>query len=459
MVFSSAYFLFIFLPVVLVLYFLSAEKYRNIILLLASLFFYAWGEPKNILIMLVSILVNYCIGFLVEEKSTGRSLFLAMSVIYNLGVLFVFKYLNFSVNTINSLFGSNIQIREILLPIGISFYTFQIMSYVIDVYRGNAKVQKNIVNLALYVSMFPQLIAGPIVRYVDVEKQILVRTTTWENAYTGCIRFAIGFAKKILIADQLSKLADAAFGGAYPSILLNWTGIIAYALQIFFDFSGYSDMAIGLGKIFGFDFPENFNYPYISKSIQEFWRRWHISLSSWFRDYLYIPLGGSRAGKMRTYINLLIVFFMTGLWHGASFNFIVWGLFYAVFLIIERLGFSEVLKKIPSVFSHFYALFVILIGWVFFRADTLTSALVYIKGMFTLSGADLTNFGSVMTSEYWCLIAAGIIFSMPTQKIGTLIKSSFLKEVIYQIGVMLLFILAISYMIGSGYSPFLYFRF
>lgn len=459
MVFSSTIFLFIFLPIVLVLYFLSADKYRNIILFLSSLFFYAWGEPKNILVMIISILVNYFLGFLVEEKRKGRSLFLVLSVVFNLGVLFIFKYLNFTVNTVNTVFGSNIQIQQIMLPIGISFYTFQIMSYVIDIYRGNVKVQKSLINLGLYISLFPQLIAGPIVRYVDVEDQLSVRQTTWEKAYTGCMRFAIGFSKKVLIADQLAKLVDLVFAGAYPSILLNWIGIIAYALQIFFDFSGYSDMAIGLGKIFGFDFPENFNYPYISQSIQEFWRRWHISLSSWLKDYLYIPLGGNRAGKLRTYINLFIVFFMCGLWHGASFNFIVWGMFYAFFLIIERLGFSEILKKIPSVFRHIYAILIILIGWVFFRADTLTAALLYIKNMFTLSGSDLLNFRFVMTAEYWCLIIAGIIFSIPHKKIGNLIKNSSVREIIYQSGTMLIFILAICYMIGSGYSPFLYFRF
>lgn len=458
MVFSSSIFLFVFLPVVFLLYFVSADKYRNVILLLASLFFYSWGEPKNILVMLASILINYCMGFLVEKNKTRRKLFLVLSVIYNLGVLFIFKYLNFTVDTINTVFGGNIKIRQILLPIGISFYTFQIMSYVIDVYRGNAKVQKNIINLALYVSLFPQLIAGPIVRYVDIEKQLNERKTTWEYAYAGIMRFSIGFSKKVLIADQLAKLADTVFGGQYPSAFLNWAGIIAYALQIFFDFSGYSDMAIGLGKIFGFDFNENFNYPYISKSIQEFWRRWHISLSTWFRDYLYIPLGGSRAGNVRTYINLLIVFFMTGLWHGASFNFIVWGLFYAVFLIIERLGLAEQLKKIPAVFSHIYALLVILIGWVFFRADNLTAAVEYIKGMFTLSGSDWTNFRFIMTSEYWCLLAAGIIFSIPHTKIVEKLKTS-TGEIIYQTGVMMVFLLAVCYMVGSGYSPFLYFRF
>lgn len=260
------------------------------------------------------------------------------------------------------------------------------MSYVIDVYRGNAKVQKNILNLGLYISLFPQLIAGPIVRYVDIEKQISHRTTSWDKGREGVLRFMVGFSKKILIADQLSYLADICFSGTYPSVLLNWIGIVAYTLQIYFDFSGYSDMAIGLGKIFGFDFLENFNYPYISQSIQEFWRRWHISLSTWFRDYLYIPLGGSKKGNIRTYINLVIVFFLTGLWHGASYNFIIWGLFYAVFLIIERMGFKKVLEKIPRVFRHLYAVIIVMIGWVFFRADNLTGAIQYIKDICLSSG-------------------------------------------------------------------------
>lgn len=345
MVFSSSVFLFAFLPIVLFVYFFAAEKYRNFVLLGASLLFYAWGEPKNIVVMLISIAVNYLFGFAVAREWKVKKIALVLSVIYNLGVLFVFKYLNFAVDTVNRVSGAQIEIAQIALPIGISFYTFQIMSYVIDVYRGNVKVQKNLIDLALYISLFPQLIAGPIVRYIDVERQIKRRLTTFEGAKIGVIRFAIGFSKKVLIADQLAVLADTCFAGANPSIWLNWIGIVAYSLQIFFDFSGYSDMAIGLGKIFGFDFLENFNYPYISQSIQEFWRRWHISLSSWFRDYLYIPLGGSRAGKVRTYINLMIVFFLTGLWHGASFNFIVWGLFYAVFLVLERLGLAEILKS------------------------------------------------------------------------------------------------------------------
>ena len=367
MVFSSSLFLFGFLPVVLAIYFFSHNRYRNLVLLIASLFFYAWGEPRNVLVMLASILINYLLGLGIEKASKQKKLFLILSVLYNIGVLFYFKYLNFAGSIWESLTGQTLNMKTIVLPIGISFFTFQIMSYVIDVYRGNVPAQKNLINLALYISLFPQLIAGPIVRYIDVEAQIKQRESTWDGAYVGVKRFAIGFAKKVLIADQLATLADTVFaGGNYPSMLSHWIGIIAYTLQIYYDFSGYSDMAIGLGKIFGFDFLENFNYPYISRSIKEFWRRWHISLSSWFRDYLYIPLGGNRKGKVRTYINLIIVFFVTGLWHGASFNFIVWGLYYAVFLVIERLGFGKRLEKLPRIIQHVYTLLVVVIGWVFF---------------------------------------------------------------------------------------------
>ncbi|MGN0514346.1 MAG: MBOAT family O-acyltransferase [Lachnospiraceae bacterium] len=459
MVFSSAIFLFAFLPILLLVYFLIDRKLRNIVLLIASLVFYAWGEPKNVFLMLLSITVNYFLGLLIERFEKGAKFFLVISIVYNLGMLFVFKYLNFTVDIINSVAKTSIDIAPIVLPIGISFFTFQIMSYVIDVYWHNVKAQKNIINLALYISLFPQLIAGPIVRYIDVNEQITERKTDWNKIYEGFLRFTIGFAKKILIADQLSTLADAVFAGNYPSILGHWIGIIAYSLQIFFDFSGYSDMAIGLGKVFGFDFLENFNYPYISKSIKEFWRRWHISLSSWFRDYVYIPLGGSRKGKVRTYINLTIVFFLTGLWHGASYNFIVWGLFYVVFLIIERLGFDKVLEKMPAVLQHIYALIIILIGWVFFRAENLTAALDYIKYMFIPSGNDVANFNLIMNGQYWFCIAAGIFFSVPHKKLSGIKDSSVIGNTVYNIFAIAVFVIAICYMVGSGFSPFLYFRF
>ena len=306
MVFSSSVFLFQFLPLLLFLYYFAKDRYRNLVLLVASLAFYAWGEPKNIFLMLLSVFVNYWIGILLDKFRRLDKLLLTIAVIYNLGILYIFKYLNFSVDTLNRVTGAALTIPKIALPIGISFFTFQIMSYVIDVYRKEVEVQKNILDLALYISLFPQLIAGPIVRYVDVKNQIAQRGTSWEKFHAGVIRFAIGFSKKVLIADQLSSLVDTVFAGKYPSLWGHWVGILAYTLQIYFDFSGYSDMAIGMGKMFGFDFLENFNYPYISRSIKEFWRRWHISLSTWFRDYLYIPLGGSRKGKARTYVNLLI---------------------------------------------------------------------------------------------------------------------------------------------------------
>lgn len=459
MVFSSTLFLFVFLPILMAVYFLAKDKFSNIILLVASLIFYAWGEPQNIVIMVLSIGVNYLLGFAVAKEWKARKWFLVTAIVYNIGILFVFKYLNFAVDTVNRITGRNIEILQIALPIGISFYTFQIMSYVIDVYRGNAKVQKNILNLGLYISLFPQLIAGPIVRYVDIEKQISHRTTSWDKGREGVLRFMVGFSKKILIADQLSYLADICFSGTYPSVLLNWIGIVAYTLQIYFDFSGYSDMAIGLGKIFGFDFLENFNYPYISQSIQEFWRRWHISLSTWFRDYLYIPLGGSKKGNIRTYINLVIVFFLTGLWHGASYNFIIWGLFYAVFLIIERMGFKKVLEKIPRVFRHFYAVIIVMIGWVFFRADNLTGAIQYIKGMCLSSGKDIENFCFIMNGQYWFCIIMGIIFSIPHPKLKSVIHKNSVTELVSDICILVVFVIAVCYMVGSGYSPFLYFRF
>lgn len=464
MVFSSSVFLFVFLPVLLFAYYVSPKKLKNYVLLGASIVFYAWGEPKNVFLMILSIIVNYIIGLLVEKTNLANKLklkkaLMVIAIIYNLAMLFAFKYLNFAVNIVNMVFRGNITIAQIALPIGISFYTFQILSYVIDVYRGEVKAQKNFFHLALYVSLFPQLIAGPIVRYSDVEKQIVDREVNLEKLRIGVVRFCAGFAKKVIIADRLSVLVDIVFAGSNPSIFNNWVGIIAYSLQIFFDFSGYSDMAIGLGKMLGFDFLENFDYPYISESVQEFWRRWHISLGSWFRDYLYIPLGGNRKGEVRTYINLIIVFFMTGLWHGASFNFIVWGLFYAVFQVIERLGFNKVLKKLPKAFRHIYALAVIVFGWIFFRADNLTAAISYIRGMFVLSGSDGVNFLYVMNKSYWFYLAVGILLSIPNTKLKNFITKTNIGKNALDILTLLFFVVAICFMLGSGYSPFLYFRF
>ena len=462
MVFSSPIFLFQFLPLLLLVYFLIQTKYNNLALLVFSLVFYAWGEPKNVLLMLASVAVNYGLAIMIDRFPKGRVPGLVLSIVFNLGALYVFKYFNFSVNILNQFLTTPLTVPVIALPIGISFFTFQIMSYVIDVYRKETPVQKNILDLALYISLFPQLIAGPIVRYADVAAQIKDRTSTWDGVHDGLLRFAIGFSKKVLIADQLSSLVDTAFAHSYPSLFGNWIGMIAYTLQIYFDFSGYSDMAIGLGKVFGFDFLENFNYPYISKSIQEFWRRWHISLSTWFRDYLYIPLGGSRCGTARTYLNLLIVFFLTGLWHGASFNFIVWGLYYAVFLVLERLGFRKVLQKLPALVQHVYTLFIVMLGWVFLRRENLSACFSFIKGFFFFDsggGGDWINFQFIMTGEYWFFLLAGILFSIPWPKLTGKLTASKAGALCYEAAVFVVFLIAISYMVGSGFSPFLYFRF
>jgi len=458
MIFSSSIFLFAFLPAVLILHFIAGKKLKNWVLLLASLFFYAWGEPVNVLVMIASILINYA-GCLWIAGSARKKPILVLLLVLNIGTLFYFKYLNFALETWTALTGHDPGLRKVALPIGISFFTFQIMSYVIDVYRGKVEPQKNVVSLGLYISLFPQLIAGPIVRYADIEREIRSRTVTVDKVYEGFRRFAIGFAKKVIIADQLGALADTVFAGSYPSVWGHWIGILAYTLQIYYDFSGYSDMAIGLGRCFGFTFLENFNYPYISRSVREFWRRWHMSLSGWFRDYLYIPLGGSRKGVLRTYLNLLIVFFVTGLWHGASFNFIVWGLYYGLFLIIERVGFGKLLDKAPRVLGHLYTLLIVIVGWVFFRADTLADALVYLQHMVTPYGNDLVNFHMIMDNRYWFILALGILCAMPYQKLLARMRSTKIGSVLADIAVILVFLLAISFMFGSGYSPFLYFRF
>ena len=461
MVFTSSLFLFIFLPVTLLLYYYGNPKFYNLVLMFVSLLFYAWGEPEHIVLMLLSIGVNYILGRLMDiaRKKQVRVLLLLTTMIVDLGLLFYFKYFNFFVDIISGVLQKEIAIAQIALPIGISFYTFQIMSYVIDVYRGDVKAQKNIVHLALYISFFPQLIAGPIVRYTDIEQQLKHREVSLDKFYEGVLRFMCGFAKKVLLADQLATLVDVAFSGTVQSALLNWLGIVTYTLQIYYDFSGYSDMAIGLGKMFGFEFMENFNFPYISRSIKEFWRRWHISLSTWFRDYVYIPLGGSRCRKARSYLNLVVVFFLTGLWHGASYNFIFWGLYYVVFLVAERMWLGKVLEKFPAWIQHLYTLFIILIGWVFFRAETLPGAMHYIAGMFEFAPDDYAQMVYHMNPEYWFFIFAGIIFAVPHTKIAAFLEKWKWQKVLRDIGVLIVFVIAICYMVGTGFSPFLYFRF
>ena len=461
MVFSTPIFLFLFLPAVLVLNYIIPKKYiaaKNVVLLIASLFFYAWGEPKNVLLMLLSIAVNYVCGLLLgrfDSDEKKRKVVLWASVVFNLGLLFFFKYFNFVTGGI---------FPAIKLPIGISFFTFQIMSYTIDVYRRSVEPQKNLVKLALYISLFPQLIAGPIVRYIDLEKQLTYRECTAEKTARGMIRFSMGLAKKVIVSNTVAAICDGIFGSTntVPAFTA-WVGVICYALQIYFDFSGYSDMAIGMGHMLGFDFLENFNYPYVSCSVQEFWRRWHISLSSWFRDYLYIPLGGNRRGKVRTYINLIIVFACTGLWHGASFSFIVWGLWHGLFLVIERLGFKKVLDKLPKFIGWIYTMLVVLVGWVFFRADTLSAAMKYLGEMFSFSGG-VANGMAQFDNLSFIITVIAIVLCTPVYQFlkGKLEKTEGGKKAAFVIGAVLatgLFILSVIFLTGSGYNPFIYFRF
>ena len=473
MVFSSFVFLIYFLPITVLGYYLMPGKGKNLWLLLASLIFYAWGEPKYIILMLVSILINYGLGLLIEKENSqaGRKAWMIFSVIYNLGILVWFKYLHFFADTVDSVFGLSLVkqhpfLETITMPIGISFFTFQILSYVIDVYRKEVKAQRNPLKLALYISLFPQLIAGPIVRYIDVAEQIEHRTITFDKAYRGTVRFMRGFIKKVLLSNTLAQVATMAFDDklAVGSMSMAWIGIICYSLQIYFDFSGYSDMAIGLGKIFGFDFLENFNYPYISGSVREFWRRWHISLSSWFRDYLYIPLGGSRKGAWRTYRNLFIVFFVTGLWHGASYNFILWGLFHGVFLVLERWKLGAFLERIPQVFRHIYTLLIVMIAWVFFRAETLPEAGQYLLQMVNVTHCNWNAVYTNINPEQVTFMILGILFSLPVVDRFTerFVENGRRKQVWNSLYLAVVgggFILSICYMTGSGFNPFIYFRF
>lgn len=472
MLFSSVVFLFLFLPTVLALYYLLPKSFKNLFLVIASLFFYSWGEGKIVLVMLASVLVDYSCGILIA--SGKRRLGLIISIVTNLAFLGFFKYFNFAFENLH-LFSQWMgyqgeffdHLPLIALPIGISFYTFQTMSYTIDIYRGEVKANRNIIDFAAYVTLFPQLVAGPIVRYKDVYLQLENRTNNFSNFSIGVERFIKGLAKKILIANSCGYVADLVFAQTTSDLssIHAWIGIIAYSFQIFFDFSGYSDMAIGLGKMFGFNFPENFNFPYIAKNIRDFWRRWHISLSTWFRDYLYISLGGNKKGNTRTYVNLILVFFITGLWHGASWSFIVWGLFHGLFITIERLGFDKILKKTGLVFQHFYTLLVVIIAWVFFRADTLAEAFDYLKVMFSFSEGDpsansyLSFFN--FNAEHAFVLLVALILSTP---IAAKVKKGYPTLVhkltyVKPIFLLTLFIISITYIVSGAYNPFIYFRF
>lgn len=419
MLFSFMIFLWFFLPLVFCSYYLIDKRFKNILLLISSIIFYAWGGVSYSLIMLSSIIINYIFALLIDKaiednNLKNKKIYLALCIIINLSILGYFKYTNFIISIINSLSQNKIiELTNIVLPIGISFYTFQALSYVIDVYRGHNKAQKNIFNLALYISFFPQLIAGPIVKYHDIENQILNRNESLENIFYGIKRFIYGLSKKVILANMFALSCDEILKQPTDELgtALVWCASVLYTLQIYYDFSGYSDMAIGLGRMFGFNFLENFNYPYISKSIKEFWRRWHISLSTWFKEYLYIPLGGNRKRKLFTYINLLIVFFATGLWHGASYNFILWGLFHGFFLVIERIFLGKLLEKNKLKFiNHIYVIFVFVIGWVLFRADDLKHAFELYKLMFSYKESIYTVRYFFYPQTFVCFIF-GILFS------------------------------------------------
>ena len=463
MLFTSISFLYYFLPTIIILYFITPKKYRNYILLIFSIIFYMYGEPKYVILMLVEILVAY-FGALLIDKYKSKEIFL-ITIIIHIGLLCVFKYTDLFIGTINSIFKTNISFLNITLPIGISFYTFQILSYVIDVYRGKVKVQKNILKLATYVSLFPQLIAGPIVRYETICDELDNRDETIEKFSLGTRRFIIGLAKKVLIANMLGELCTKFSLVDERSVLFYWIFAISYMLQVYFDFSAYSDMAIGLGKMFGFTFLENFNYPFISKSITEFWRRWHISLSSWFKDYVYIPLGGSRKGTLKLVRNILIVWFLTGIWHGAAYNFILWGLFIGVFLVIEKLWLSKYISKLPKVLRNIYVLFIIMISFIMFNAGSINEAFFNIKGLFGLNKeVFINNYTIYYLKSYLIVLIIAIFGATPLFKniIEKLKKSKCLNKIINvlePIFLVILLLLVTAYLIDSSYNPILYFRF
>lgn len=472
MLFSSPVFLFLFLPLTLFTYYLLPQKFKNFFLLLVSLCFYTWGEKELVALIVISTLVDYFCGLIIQNGKRKFGLFL--SIAFNVGILAYFKYSGFVFTNLVEflgLFNVNVDnayaFSNIALPLGISFYTFQTMSYTIDVYRGEVKANKNIIYFATYVTMFPQLIAGPIVRYKTIENELSNRKVTTALMSEGIERFIIGLAKKMLIANNCALLADNIFAlqGDDLSAGLAWLGVIAYSFQIYFDFSGYSDMAIGLGKLLGFNFPENFKYPYTARSIREFWKRWHITLSTWFRDYLYIPLGGNRRSNSRTYVNLFIVFFITGLWHGADWTFIIWGLFHGILIVVERLGLGTVLNRVPKIIAHIYLIFSICISWVFFRSDSLSEAVHYIGAMFNFKNQTNMEFLNYYLSiELLIILGLATILSMPVyHKSKSLIKKA---AVSYQIlapirvfSLLALFVCCLFYIATDSYNPFIYFRF
>lgn len=485
MLFSSIAFIVYFLPIALMGYFILgfSRTAQNVWLLLASLFFYAWGEPVFVFVLIVSVIANYLFGLWVgryitsgEERGKLKARrVLIISCILNLGLLFVFKYMGFLANNLEALLGFvEMPFDSIALPIGISFFTFQAISYVVDIYRGEVEADKNPFFVALYISFFPQLVAGPIIRYTDIAVQIRERKFSWKDFSYGICRFIIGLAKKVLIANSMAVIADHCFSMSAMSgtvttvpVTLAWLGALAYMLQIYFDFSGYSDMAIGLGRMFGFKYKENFNYPYIAKSVVEFWRRWHISLSTWFREYVYIPLGGSRVENNDVMVrNTFIVWVLTGIWHGAEWTFLLWGMWYFVFIIFERvIDFAN--RRIPNFIRHIYLLLVVIIGWVLFRAEDLYQVTMYLGNMFGFNSNGFFSAEALMfLKEYWIVFLAGIVFSLPVApKLSELIESGKMGiwgrilSVLYPVVIILLFIVVMAYLTKSAYNPFIYFNF
>ena len=465
MLFTSISFLYYFLPVLIIIYFITPKKYKNIILLIASLLFYLYGEPKYVFLMIAEIIIAYIGAILIDKYKNQSKNILITTLFIHVFLLIIFKYTDFIIQTINDISNANIKLLNIALPIGISFYTFQIISYVIDVYNGKVKVQKNIINLATYVSLFPQLVAGPIVRYQTVEKELDDRVHSFNNFAYGIRRFSIGLAKKVLIANALGELCNKAFALNETTIIFYWIFGISYMLQLYFDFSAYSDMAIGLGRIFGFHFPENFNYPYISKSITEFWRRWHISLSTWFKDYVYIPLGGNRDGKYKQIRNILIVWLLTGIWHGANWTFLIWGLLFGILLIVEKIFLNKFMEKLPSFIRRIYVLFIVMILFIIFNSENMQVALTNIKGLFGMNGEVFVNDYTLhYLKSYLPVLIIALLGSTPLIKIliDKLRKNKYLNNIINILEpiliVMILFVVT-SYLIDNSYNPFLYFRF
>jgi alginate O-acetyltransferase complex protein AlgI len=464
MVFSSLIFLFFFLPAVLLLYYCSPGRAKNLVLFLTSLVFYAWGEPVYIVIMLISTATDYSFGLLLSNTKRSplqRKWIVGSSIIVNLVLLSYFKYADFLINNVNSLLGTSIPLTDLALPIGISFYTFQSISYIIDVYRGTAKAQRNWIDFATYVALFPQLVAGPIVQYTTIAEQLRKRKVTTEMFAEGVRRFIIGLAKKVLLANNIGLLWHAISStdaGALP-VLTAWLGIIAFAFQIYFDFSGYSDMAIGLGLMFGFRFNENFNKPYIAQSITDFWRRWHISLSSWFRDYVYIPLGGNRRGLGNQLRNILIVWILTGIWHGASWNFVLWGLYFGMILIFEKWVGLKLLSNSPRWVRHVYALVLILVGWVLFAFDELPLVSMYLSAMIGLNGLPLWDNGTLYYAYTNAILLLLLVIASLPWKMMPQSDGSSLRPILSFVWCGMLFFLSVSYLVDATFNPFLYFRF